>query len=134
MELVALLPWWCGLALALVSYFLLHRVAEQPVAAATQAGQIGAMAAQTMWKTFASVGQYLVPLLCVIAAGMSAWRRKVRQRLINHVVQSPASDALNGMTWREFEMFVGEGFRLQGYQVVEFGGGGPDGGVDLGQR
>ena len=28
-------------------------------------------------------------------------------------------------------MLVGEGFRLQGYQVVETGGGGADGGVDL---
>lgn len=131
LQLVALLPWWCGLALALVSYLLLHRLAEQPVAAATQAGQLGAVAAQALWRTFALVGQYLVPLLCVIAAGMSAWRRKVRKRLVNHVVQSPASDALNGMTWREFEMLVGEGFRLQAYSVLEAGGGGPDGGVDL---
>jgi restriction system protein len=35
------------------------------------------------------------------------------------------------MGWREFEMLVGEGFRLQGYQVMETGGGGADGGVDL---
>ena len=35
------------------------------------------------------------------------------------------------MIWREFEMLVGEAFRLQGYQVVETGGGGADGGVDL---
>jgi len=131
MELVALLPWWAGVALAMVSYVLLHHLAEQPVAAATQIGQVGAMAVQTIWKTLASVGQYLVPALCLAAAGMSAWRRKVRQRLVNGVVQSPASDALDGVSWREFELLVGEGFRLQGYQVVEAGGGGPDGGVDL---
>ena len=47
------------------------------------------------------------------------------------VAQSKASDALDGMSWREFEMLVGEGFRLQGYQVAETGGGGADGGVDL---
>lgn len=35
------------------------------------------------------------------------------------------------MSWREFEMLVGEGFRQQGYQVTELGGDGPDGGVDL---
>jgi restriction system protein len=46
-------------------------------------------------------------------------------------MQSEASDALDGMSWREFEMLVGEGFRLQGYQVAETGGGGADGGVDL---
>jgi restriction system protein len=122
MELVAMLPWWVGVALALVSYLLLHRLAEQPVAAALQPSQIGAMAVQTIWKTLASVGQYLMPVLCVVAAGMSAWRRKLRQRLVNDAVQSPASDALDGMTWREFELLVGEGFRLQGYHVVEAGG------------
>jgi restriction system protein len=35
------------------------------------------------------------------------------------------------MSWQEFEMLVAEAFRLQGYRVVETGGGGADGGVDL---
>ena len=131
MALVAMLPWWAGVALALVSHLLLHRLAEQPVLATVQPGQIGALAVQTIWKTLASVGQYLVPVLCLVAAGMSAWRRQVRRRLVNDAVRSPASDALEGMNWREFELLVGEGFRLQGYQVLEAGGGGSDGGVDL---
>ena len=57
--------------------------------------------------------------------------RRLRQNLVTDVAQSKASDALDGMSWREYEMLVGEGFRLQGYQVVETGGGGADGGVDL---
>lgn len=35
------------------------------------------------------------------------------------------------MSWRDFELLVGEAFRLQGYRVTETGGGGPDGGIDL---
>ena len=35
------------------------------------------------------------------------------------------------MSWREFELLVGEAFRLQGYRVAELGGSGPDGGIDL---
>ena len=62
---------------------------------------------------------------------MSAFRRKQRSDLVTDVAQVKATDALDGMSWREFEMLVGEGFRLQGYQVVETGGGGPDDGVDL---
>ena len=131
MELVAMLPWWAGVALALVSYLLLHRVASQEVLAATQPGQMGAMVTQTLWKTLASFGQYIVPLICLAGAGMSAWQRKVRQNLVTDVAQSQATDALDGMSWREFEMLVGEGFRQQGYQVVETGAGGADGGVDL---
>ena len=57
--------------------------------------------------------------------------RRARQNLVTDVARSKATDALDGMSWREFEMLVGEGFRLQGYQVVETGGGGADGGVDL---
>jgi restriction system protein len=131
MDLVAMLPWWAGVVLALVGYLLFHGVASQSVVAATQPGQMGAMITQTLWKTLATFGQYLLPLVCLGGAGVSAWRRKERKNLVTDVVQSNASDALDGMNWREFEMLVGEGFRLQGYQVVETGGGGADGGVDL---
>lgn len=131
MDLVAMLPWWAGVGLALVTYLLLHRVASQAFLAPALPGQMGAMLTQTLWKTLATFGQYLLPVICLGGAGMSAWRRRERQKLVIDVAQSKASDALDGMSWREFEMLVGEGFRLQGYQVVETGGGGPDGGVDL---
>lgn len=131
MDLVAMLPWWAGIGLAFLSYLVLHGVASQGVANTAQPGQIGAMLTQTMWKSAATVGQYLLPLVCLGGAGMSAWRRKERQGLVASVTQNKAADALDGISWREFEMLVGEGFRLQGYQVVETGGGGADGGVDL---
>ena len=131
MKLVAMLPWWAGVALALVSYLLLHGVASQPVVVAIQPGQMGAMVTQNLWKTFANMGQYILPIICLAGAGLSAWRRKERKNLVVDVTQSKASDALDGMSWREFEMLVGEGFRMQGYQVVETGGGGADGGIDL---
>jgi len=38
---------------------------------------------------------------------------------------------IRNMSWREFETFVGEVFRRQGYSVEETGGGGADGGIDL---
>lgn len=131
MELLAMLPWWAGVALALLSYLLLHRLAEQPVVVTPQPGQASGMAIQAMTKGLATAGQYILPLICLCAAAMSAWRRRARKKLVVDVAQSQASDALDGMSWREFEMLVAEGFRLQGYRVVETGGGGADGGVDL---
>ena len=131
MDLVAMLPWWAGVVLALASYLLLHGVASQPVVVTTPPGQMSTMVTQTLWKTFASIGRYVLPIICLAGAGMSAWHRQERQRLVANVTQSKAGDALDGMSWREFEILVGEGFRLQGYQVVETGGGGADGGVDL---
>lgn len=130
MDLVAMLPWWAGMGLALGSYLLLHGVASQQMVATGPPGQ-GGLVTQTLWKTLASIGQYIVPVICLGGAGMSAWRRKERRNLVSDVALSKAADTLDGMSWREFEMLVGEGFRLQGYRVVETGGGGADGGVDL---
>lgn len=130
-ELVAMLPWWAGVVLALLSYLLLHQAAAQPLTTSAQPGQVSAMVSQGLWKGLASAGQYILPIICLAAAGISAWRRKVRESLVTDVAQSQASNVLDGISWREFEMLVGEGFRLQGYQVAETGGGAADGGVDL---
>jgi len=132
MAITAMLPWWAGVALALLSYLLLHSVASQElVDAAAQPGQMGTMALPDLGKTLASVGQFILPPLFLIGAAISAWRRRARQTLVADVAHSKTADALDGMSWRQFEMLVGEGFRLQGYQVTETGGGGADGGVDL---
>ena len=127
MELVAILPWWAGCVLALVSYWLLHRVAINQTAMSVVPGQIAGAMAQTL----AGLAQYIVPLLCLVGAGVSATRRHRRQRLVTQAAGSAAADALDGVSWQEFELLVGEAFRLQGYQVTESGGGGADGGVDL---
>jgi len=131
MDLVAMLPWWAGVLLAALAYFALHHVAMQPPAVTVQPGQVGAMVTQTLWRTLASIGQYVLPILCVAGSAMSAWRRRERKQLIDNVARSEAADALDGMSWQQFERLVGEGFRLQGYRVVETGGGGADGGIDL---
>jgi restriction system protein len=79
----------------------------------------------------AMVGQYLVPALCLIAALISYIGRRKRETL--HALAGAASTAavLNGMSWHEFEMLVGEAFRRRGYSVTELGGAGADGGIDL---
>jgi len=131
LELVAMLPWWAGVLLAVVSYWVLHNIASQPLVAPAQPGQLSTVINPSIWKSLAAAGQYVIPLLCVLGAITSAWRRNKRKNLVAGVTKSEAADALDGMSWREFEMLVGEGFRLQGYQVQETGGGGADGGVDL---
>jgi len=121
-DLVALLPWWAGVLLGVLSYLLLHRLAGQALVPST-----GGLPTQAIWKGLATAGQYIVPILCFAGAGISAWRRRARTQLVADVAQTQATSALDGMSWREFEMLVGEGFRLQGYQVMKTGGGGPDG-------
>lgn len=130
-DLVALLPWWACIVLAVVSYLALSALARPVAITNVQPGAIAQVATQAIWKAFAYAGQIVVPMACLIAAGVSAYRRHERSKLVSNVTSANSSDALGDMTWREFEVLVGEGFRLQGYEVTETGGGGADGGVDL---
>lgn len=116
MDLVAMLPWWGGVALALVSYAVLHQVAMAPKPA------LPAM--------LAFYGQVVVPVICLAAALLSFLERQRRESLVHDATQTGSADALNGMSWREFDILVGEAFRLRGYKVRP---GGPqgDGGIDL---
>ncbi|HEY0817802.1 MAG TPA: restriction endonuclease [Rhizobacter sp.] len=132
MELVAMLPWWAGVLLAVISYLVLHPIAERPLPQPTQLGQMGAIATQAIWKTFAFYGQYLLPVLCLFGAVASALKRRSRKQLLERTTANPAADALNGMSWRQFEQLVGEAFRRQGFNVIETGQAGPDGGLVAG--
>lgn len=96
-----------------------------------QAEKIGEAFPQMVFSAFAKIGQYIAPLICLIGAGISAWKRSRRTGLVNEVRSNESISALNGMSWQEFELLVGEAFRLEGYSVSETGGGGADGGVDL---
>ena len=127
--LVSKLPWWAGFAMATISYFVLHQMAAA-ASVPLKPGETGALF-KTMFKSAAYALQYILPILFLAGAGLSAWKRRERQALVEHVVASKSADALDGMTWHQFEKLVGEAFRLQGYTVTETGGGGADGGVDL---
>ena len=127
----AKLPWWLALLLAGASYASLHWYAGTPVPTSTDPKKMFDVVGPTMWRTFAMFGQYLLPAALILGAGVSAWKARTRGKLANSVMADPTASTLNQMNWREFELVVGEAFRLRGYKVSERGGGGPDGGVDL---
>ena len=132
--LVAQLPWWACLGAAVLSYWTLSALARPVPIMSVQPGQIPALMYRSVFQAICMVGQYLVPILCLVAAAVSVARRRRRSDLVASVASlanAKAPDALEGMSWRDFERLVGEAFRLQGYEVTERGGDGPDGGVDL---
>jgi restriction system protein len=135
MALVAMLPWWAGVGLALVSYLVIHAGAANLGAAPpapTRPSEATAIAMYGIKAAVLPILQYLIPALCLFAAAASAWHRQQRKALARQAAaQQDGSQALNGMSWREFEQLVGEAFRQRGYQISENSGGGPDGGVDL---
>lgn len=126
-----MLPWWVGSVLAVVAYVWLHSVATTDVSAVVQPGKMRDFVGQTLFRTLASVGQYLLPLAFLVGAAMSAYGRFKRHALHEQVAGSSDRGALNNMSWQQFEALVGEAFRRKGYTVTETGGGGADGGIDL---
>lgn len=131
-DLTAALPWWVGVVLAVIAYAVLHRYAVMEVPTTLSAGQKGGdMLSAVVIKGLASGGQYLVPFILLAAAAASALGRRKRQGLIAKAGNDATGAALRTMSWRDFELLVGEAFRLRGYAVTELGGNGADGGVDL---
>lgn len=130
-SLAAILPWWAGVVMAIVAYAVLHRFAVAEVSTNVAPGQMGQMVVGQLVKSLATWGQYLVPLLLLSGAAASAIGRRKRQGLIAEVAGDTAGTALCTMSWRDFELLVGEAFRMRGYTVTETGGGGADGGIDL---
>ena len=72
---VSMLPWWAALSLAVVSYFLLHAYAGQPLVISTVPGQIASSMVPAFFKGLASAAQYILPLLFSVAAVVSWVKR-----------------------------------------------------------
>jgi restriction system protein len=130
-KLVGMLPWWVGVVAAIGLYIGLHAYASQVAMPIMPGTQLATTASQAIFRTLAGIFQYILPVVCLAAAGASAWKASQRKSLAHGVTASSSASSLDGMTWQEFELLVGEAFRQKGYKVLELGGAGPDGGVDL---
>jgi len=120
-EVAAKLPWWGAVGTGVVMYFVLNAFAgpvnpKEPVSAVLSA--------------LAGMLRYLVPLAFFAGAIASAIGRARRKALLGRVAGSASHQSLEAMSWREFEMLVGEAFRGRGFRVRETPPG-ADGGVDL---
>lgn len=130
--LTSKLPWWAGLSLAVVSYFVLHAVASRPVMPpSVTPGQMGDAAVKGFVITLAMFGQYVLPFAFGLAALLSAINAARQRRLYNAVASRPGVATLNEMSWDDFERLVAEYYRRSGFLVTREGGNGPDGGIDL---
>ena len=115
--IAAILPWWLGVLLALVSYAILHSVAGMENVAPKDLHAFGGFAGKQVIKTAAMVGQYLLPVAFLIGAAMSAYGRRKRGDLHRRVAGANDDCVLHDISWQEFEMLVGEAFRLKGFAV-----------------
>lgn len=118
---IASMPWPMGIIAGIVAFILLrHGVGAFVAATGVPVGQqLDSLLTPLAW---------IVMLACWVAAGASWLSAKRRKSL--HDTRNDL-DSLTRISWREFEMLVGESFRREGYQVLETGLGGKDGGIDL---
>lgn len=130
-DLAAALPWWAGVALALAVFVVLHSIAGTVPTTPTGTSGMGDFAVRSLYVTLAGFGQWILPIPLLLGAAASAYRRRKRAQLHAQAGGTGGQAAIDAMSWQEFEMLVGEAFRQRGFSVLETGGGGTDGGVDL---
>jgi len=102
---IATLPWYVGVALGIIAFLFVR--------------QVGGLLAPLAWMFLTG---------CWLAALVSFVGSQKRKQLLE---TQNGLDTLAKMSWREFEMLVGEAFRRRGYFVEETGLGCKDGGIDL---
>lgn len=74
--IIAKLPWWIGVVLALIFYVWLHHVATQPASTSpADVKQMGAFVGEQIWHTLATILQYILPACSLIGAGISAYKK-----------------------------------------------------------
>jgi restriction system protein len=113
------LPFWVAILCACFFYLFL-RFVPSLLAGTSLSG-----------KALAPVGPMIAPwvALAILAAGLLGVGKRLWRRVL--LSRAVGAQALRQMSWRDFELLVGEAFRRQGYFVTERGGRQADGGIDL---
>jgi len=130
-NITTMFPWWVGITLAVLSYFLCHAIAGIEVEKSSGLDGFGVFFVKQLAVTISGYLQFVLPAVFVFGAGASMFQRHKKNRLYGNLKQNPAIQTLNEMTWQQFELLVGKYFEEKGYTVRQLAQPGPDGGVDL---
>jgi restriction system protein len=131
MDITAALPWWMGVILAVIAYSILQHYAVLEPPTNVVPGKMSHVVIEQMGRIFAYYGQYILPLLFLFGTLGSFIKRRKRKHLIQTVGKGKPSNGLRDISWRDFELLVGEALRMHGFSLIETGGEGADGGIDL---
>jgi restriction system protein len=118
LETLVFLPWWVGVLFGIGGY-----------AAATFfiSSFFGHEVLAHYAQVFRPIATFWL-VMCLLAAAGSALRSFLIRRKFD---QQTSLEDIRKLSWQQFQIIVGEAFRRLGYRVVENGGGGADGGIDL---
>jgi len=128
------LPLWANLAVATGSFLVLHHFGGSEFPAYPQhpyGPELGPLLAGYIGQVGAYAGQFLIPPCFVVGGIIGSAKRSIRARRFNRLSGANYSaSAIRALTWREFEIYIGEAFRRRGFRVRSTPNG-ADGGVDL---
>lgn len=125
-DIISSLPWPVGIVIGLVAYVGIRYGIGWLLAASTNpvTAAMGHQAQAGIYAPFA----WLALGASWLGALFSCIKQRQRRQLLD---TQTGLDSLRALSWRQFEVLVGEAFRRQSYSVQETGQGGADGGIDL---
>jgi restriction system protein len=113
-DLVALLLSRAGIALALASSMAAHAITIRPLAKAQSPQQIGQLAT-TIWQGLEAGGRYILSILCLAGAAVSAVRGRRRTGLLHAILTNSGAGIAQNTSWRMLQTQIGEEHRYQGH-------------------
>jgi restriction system protein len=126
LDVIASMPWPAGFILGLVAFWTIRY--GLGLYFSSHGGPILNPFGQLLSGGAYSLLAWIVLALCWIGAAASFFKSRHRKALLD---TQTGLGSIAAMSWRQFELLVGEAFRRRGYQVEETGLGGADGGIDL---
>jgi len=116
-DLIGMLPWWGGLIVAGMFWL---------VGVLVTGGNHSQLQNSILpLIKFAFNGLAFISLFATV---VSFVKKESRRELLD---KQRDIATIRNLSWQQFEHLVGEAYRRKGYSVLETGGGGADGGVDL---
>ncbi len=131
MDITTMFPWWVGVALAVISYFLFHFIGSLQVDKTVGLETMVPYFVKQLVVTISGYLQYVFPVVFIFGAISSIIQRQKKNSLYGHLKQNPEIQTLSDMNWQQFELLVGKYFEEKGYTVRQLALPGADGGVDL---
>jgi len=72
----AKLPWPVGVGAAVVSFLAFHTLAAMEVGTGVSTNEIGAVAAKKMFQVIGWIGQFVIPIACLVGAAVGYLKRR----------------------------------------------------------
>lgn len=131
-EILTKAPWWISAILAVTSYLGLKFLV--PSMLQNSAGLLSQGLAKAA-PSFAPIVSLVFVFTAVMSVIVGVIKKKKEEqnsgRKRELFERQKSLPDISALKWREFEEFIGEAYKRQGYQVEERGGNEPDGGIDL---